>query len=285
VQVAGGSVTLPAFVALDPTVLVEVAAVPFTASGDPLSVACNVFVKLVDAVGGTFGRLVVEARVGTTVVARGELPYKVGAFEQAPVCVSVAGWHTPPAGPATLHLFAAGDGGEAQGYNVQVLGYPVPVGVPGPAGPPGPEGPPGPPGPAGGGGVRAVGGSWWPEVDTALQIQMATFGEPVLLQYAGAQGIPITGVFDAPPASADLGMVAGVSNQAAWLGLRVRDLPSARAPYQGDCVEIRGATWEVADVQPDGSGHIRLQLFRVGPGDTAPLPPLTATAPTPYEAP
>jgi hypothetical protein len=122
---------------------------------------------------------------------------------------------------------------------------------------------------------------WWDHVDDALRVQLDTFGEPIVLVAPDGTETPAVGVFDAPPATADLGTVAGVSNQAAWLGLRVRDLPGALAPYQGDRIDIRGASWEVADVQPDGSGHVRCQLFRIGPGDTAPLPPLTPAEPAP----
>jgi hypothetical protein len=295
-RIAGASAVLAPFVPLQPTALVEVAALPFTAPGDPISIACNLFVKLVDSGGSTVGRLVLEVRVqsasGTDVVARGELPYSISSFMQSPICVSAAGWLVPPAGPATLRLFAAGEGGETQGYNFLVLGYPLPAATPGPEGPEGPPGPTGatgpvgppgpqgPPGPAGGGVVR-FSAAWWDQVDHALQVQVDTFGEPVTLYTPTAPpaGYPVLGIFDTPPARGDLGLTVDLSNQSPWVSFRVLDLPNAALPEQGWQFEARGALWEVVDIEPDGSGHVKCRAFRVGAGSSSPLPPLLGPVP------
>jgi hypothetical protein len=89
------------------------------------------------------------------------------------------------------------------------------------------------------------------------------------------------GIFDSPPAHADLAMGVELSNQAPWVGFRVVELPDAAIPTQGMQLEARGARWEVTDVEADGGGHVKCRIFRVGPGSTAPLPPVDFLAPIP----
>src|SRR5262245_42224628 len=114
---------------------------------------------------------------------------------------------------------------------------------------------------------------------------MWAFGEPVVLfpERPGADpaGYAVRGIFDTPPEQAGMGLTVALSNQAPWIGFRVLELPDAELPEQGMQFEARGARWEVVDVQPDGGGHVRCQVFRVGPGATAPLPPVSDPAPIP----
>jgi hypothetical protein len=89
---------------------------------------------------------------------------------------------------------------------------------------------------------------------------------------------------DSPPAHADLAMGVELTNQAPWVGFRVVELPDAAFPVQGMQLEARGARWELVDVEADGGGHVKCRLFRVGPGSTAPLPPVDPLAPIPPAA-
>jgi len=123
---------------------------------------------------------------------------------------------------------------------------------------------------------------WWDIEDAALQTQLATFGEPVLVFFAGAppEGFATRGVFVAPFATSDLNLTRELSNQAPWLGVRVFELPNQALPRQGDTLAVRGLQWEVTDIVPDESGHAKLRLFQLGPWQPTPLPPLAA-APAP----
>ena len=119
---------------------------------------------------------------------------------------------------------------------------------------------------------------------------MWAFGEPITLYPAsGGATTPIgivRGIFDTPPQRSDLDLLADVSNQGPWVGFRVVELPSAELPVQGQQLEARGALWEIVNVRPDGGGHVRCELFRVGDGSTSPLPPADPLAPIPpYVAP
>lgn len=127
---------------------------------------------------------------------------------------------------------------------------------------------------------------FWNHQDRALERQMWAFGEPVTLFVPGGDpvGVAIRGVFDAPPSHADLAMGVELSNQAPWVGFRVLELPDADLPRQGWQFDARGARWEITDVEPDGGGHVRCRCFRIGPGSTAPLPPVDQPAPIPPPA-
>lgn len=118
---------------------------------------------------------------------------------------------------------------------------------------------------------------WWDQQDRLLERCVATFGEPVLFfsRYADpVVGVWLRGIFDTPPERADLSLMRELSNQAPWVAFRVLELPENELPEQGEQFEARGARWEIVDVEPDGGGHVRCRAFRVGPGSTAPLPPV-----------
>lgn len=128
---------------------------------------------------------------------------------------------------------------------------------------------------------------FWNKQDLALERQMWAFAEPVLLFVPGGDpaGAAVRGIFDSPPAHADLAIGVELSNQAPWVGFRILELPNAEMPAQGWQFEARGARWEVSDVEPDGGGHVKCRCFRVGPGSTAPLPPVDEPAPIPSPTP
>jgi hypothetical protein len=122
---------------------------------------------------------------------------------------------------------------------------------------------------------------WWDLEDAALQIEMATFSEPAVVFFAAAPpaGAPVRGVFDAPAMHADLGLHRDLSDQAPWIGFRVSELPGAALPRLGERVDVRGVSWEITDLEPDGGNHVKCRLYRLGPWAPCPPPPLTAPAP------
>jgi hypothetical protein len=121
---------------------------------------------------------------------------------------------------------------------------------------------------------------WWDLHDRVLRECVARFGEDVVW-YPDTSGVGVPGraIFDETPARTDLGLVAGLYDQAPWCGVRMLDLPPGYTPRQGDRVGFRGADWEISTLLFDGGGHCRLQLFRMGAGTTGPLPPLTVPGP------
>jgi hypothetical protein len=124
---------------------------------------------------------------------------------------------------------------------------------------------------------------FWNHQDRALERHMWAFAEPIIVYPEGKDpaGYVVRGIFDSPPEAADLGLTRGLSNQAPWVDFRVVELPDCELPEQGMQFEARAARWEIVDVQPDGGGQVHCRCFRVGPGSTAPLPPVDTLAPIP----
>jgi len=123
---------------------------------------------------------------------------------------------------------------------------------------------------------------WWDLEDQALQIELATFGEPATVFFGSAppEGFPTRGIFDAPAASADVGLHRDLSDQAPWIGFRAAELPGGQLPRLGDRLVVRGVAWEVTDLAPDGGRHVRCRLFRLGAWAPTP-PPALLPAPAP----
>lgn len=86
-----------------------------------------------------------------------------------------------------------------------------------------------------------------------------SWAEPVT--YIPAAGAPTVtvGVFD--PAYNKVVVVDGlpVTQVMPVLGVRLSNLASVM-PLQNDKLSVRGSTYVVRDVQPDGHGHVRLEL-------------------------
>jgi hypothetical protein len=124
---------------------------------------------------------------------------------------------------------------------------------------------------------------FWNYHDLALDRWLWAFGEPVTVYPEGMDpaGYAVRGIFDCPPEHTALGLERDVSNQAPWVSFRVLELPDAALPEQGLVFEARATRWEVSDVEPDGGGHVRCRCFRLGPGSSAPLPPVDSPAPIP----
>ncbi|MCP1290930.1 hypothetical protein NK214_12090 [Chromobacterium sp. S0633] len=96
---------------------------------------------------------------------------------------------------------------------------------------------------------------------------MKVFGEPVAYVPAIGQPFTIYGVFDEAYHSVDgLGDTVHTSTTMPVLGVRAADFP--QPPQQIDQLTIQrtGITYAVADVHPDGHGHIKLLLNYVSGG-------------------
>lgn len=87
-------------------------------------------------------------------------------------------------------------------------------------------------------------------------------GKPVPV-YMPAFGDPfeIGGVFDAQYQSVKFSEGAAISTNAPMLGVRLSAFPEGVQPLQSDRVVIRGATYVVSDVNPDGHGWVKLILM------------------------
>ncbi|MEO0682321.1 MAG: hypothetical protein AAF192_18115 [Pseudomonadota bacterium] len=74
----------------------------------------------------------------------------------------------------------------------------------------------------------------------------------------GLGWVEVRGIYNAPHADAAAGDFAGVSTSAPVFATAEAELPAGAA--QGDDVEIRGVAWRAADLQPDGTGWVRVKL-------------------------
>ena len=87
-----------------------------------------------------------------------------------------------------------------------------------------------------------------------------TFGEPVVVN-----GVKATGIFMAVYESVDVSTGVPISSARPALEVTERDLPDG--VEEGDAVTVRGVSYVVADVQPDGHGMLKLFLHKAGNHD------------------
>ncbi|MBO9467060.1 hypothetical protein J7443_17585 [Tropicibacter sp. R15_0] len=105
--------------------------------------------------------------------------------------------------------------------------------------------------------------------DWAVFTDPDVFGENVIFTGQGADPLTISAIFTTPGAVVASGFQAGVATTEPMLTLGVAQLPFT--PAQHDQVQLTvghpgfpaGTALRVADVQPDGSGMIRLILERM----------------------
>ncbi|MGX0875926.1 hypothetical protein ACSSV4_000598 [Roseovarius sp. MBR-154] len=87
------------------------------------------------------------------------------------------------------------------------------------------------------------------------------FGD--LAQYTPQGGalIEVPGIFTAAHARVLDGAGPGVSSVSPVFAIFEDALPES--PAQGDTLDLRGQSWRVADLEPDGTGMVRLILERL----------------------
>lgn len=97
---------------------------------------------------------------------------------------------------------------------------------------------------------------------------VAAFGEaaqgyPVPV-YTPAAGAPfaLDGVFDRGYREIDQLTGVPISTAMPVLGVRLAQFPAGVTPQPNDHLTIRGVTYLVREVRPDGHGHARLMLSR-----------------------
>jgi hypothetical protein len=86
------------------------------------------------------------------------------------------------------------------------------------------------------------------------------FGTAVQYVRAGGAATALTGIFSAPHARRAQGGGPGVSTLSPTLSVFAADLPAGAR--QGDAVVIDAVGYVVRDLEPDGSGLVRLTLER-----------------------
>lgn len=102
----------------------------------------------------------------------------------------------------------------------------------------------------------------WPGLVAQMDGSLVdTFGEPTTYTQATGQASPVSGIFDAAYVRADAGR-AGVGTASPAVFYRLADVPIDPAEDE-PVITIRGLTYEVAEVQPDGHGGVRLLLTRL----------------------
>jgi len=89
----------------------------------------------------------------------------------------------------------------------------------------------------------------------------SVFGQPAVYIAAGADPLPIEGVFDEAYREVDL-IDTGVGANAVMPVLGVRVNQFSRLPKQGELISVPGVgkQYVIKDVQPDGHGWAKLML-------------------------
>jgi hypothetical protein len=88
----------------------------------------------------------------------------------------------------------------------------------------------------------------------------SVFGEPVVVN-----GVTATGVFTAAHEAVDVSAGVPVSSTQPVLEMREQDMPEGIE--EGDAVTVRGVSYVVADVRPDGYGVLKLLLHKASKHD------------------
>lgn len=86
------------------------------------------------------------------------------------------------------------------------------------------------------------------------------FGQAAVYTPAAGQPVALTGIFTAPHATRGENGGLGVSTLEPSLTVFAADLPAQAA--QGDAVTITAIGYSVRDLEPDGSGLVRIALER-----------------------
>jgi hypothetical protein len=90
---------------------------------------------------------------------------------------------------------------------------------------------------------------------------MDVFGEDVVYVPATAPSSVVRGIFDEYFREVTFDNEGPVSTQRPTLSTRAAFFP-LQLPVSGELFRIRGATWCVADVRPDGMGELKIALTR-----------------------
>lgn len=91
-------------------------------------------------------------------------------------------------------------------------------------------------------------------------IVFSTFQTEVVVRRKGKTSAVVDGIFDEAHKTVDVSTGVPVSTVHPQV-----EFQSGKLPWpvrQGDILEIRGARYEVMDVQPDGFGHVVVPLHR-----------------------
>jgi hypothetical protein len=98
------------------------------------------------------------------------------------------------------------------------------------------------------------------DADRALFMDAAVFGTAATWTPAGGDPVAVSGIWSDPHRVGAPGDGPGVSTTAPSLTLFATDLPAGAA--EGDEVSAKSATWTALDLEPDGSGLVRVTLQR-----------------------
>lgn len=97
----------------------------------------------------------------------------------------------------------------------------------------------------------------------SIFVQVLGDSDPVTYTTKGGTVVSLNGIFETPTMQLDEGTgSAGQIHEMPKLAVAEADLPAGRA--QGDSVAIKGQSYIVRAVLPDGHGMVELLLDRIG---------------------
>lgn len=102
----------------------------------------------------------------------------------------------------------------------------------------------------------------WPTLAAKVQtVAQAIQGESVTYTPAGGAPESVTGIFDG--VSVEVDMEQGLSVQSTDPSLSVHLADLAVEPTVGDAITVRGVSYTIAEIHPDGQGDARFKLEEV----------------------
>lgn len=94
--------------------------------------------------------------------------------------------------------------------------------------------------------------------DRALFMDAEAFGTAATWTVEGGEPVALYGIWTEPHATGAPGDGPGVSLTAPVLTVFAADLPEGAAA--GDAIDAKGKAWVALDIEPDGSGLVRVPL-------------------------
>lgn len=95
--------------------------------------------------------------------------------------------------------------------------------------------------------------------DRAAFVDVSDFGDAAVYSAAAGGSGSLAGIFDDPSLSAEINDVSTIGARPTFC-CRAAELPNGAEADSGDLLTVRGATYQVFSIEPDGQGMALLRL-------------------------